>query len=283
MRLVSRAFTAFGLTAVSGLGLVACALDTDPPPVVPPAPIVQHYRIDAIDLPANMDQARAFGFDLDANADRDNQLGAAYATVLAVDSYYQVETPCAQRLSTDVAWLLSIYDSGVNGGAVRLGRGAVIDGELVPLDEVLPAVGRGLDPGDVLTGGNALFPLGAISDGLGDAEPGWVDTELPHITVEAFDANSAVVRIGVALARPDVDRLVVANLARFFTEAIQDGRSEYARDYMDADRDGVITDAEVRNDLLVRGLLAPDLYPDGTGALSIESLSLGVRLIASRL
>jgi hypothetical protein len=277
MRHFSSSFAAFGLAAVSGLGLLACGSTTEPPDPT----TVRHYRIDSIDLPANTEQARAFGFDLDANTERDNQLGAAYAAVLSVDSYYQVETPCAQRLTTDVAWLLSIYDQGANGGAVRIARGTVVDGVVVPLDEVLPASGPGLEPGDVLIGGTALFPLGAISDGLGTADPGWVDTELTHVAIESFDPARAVVRVGVALGYPDVDRVVIANLARFFTDTIANGRSEYASEYMDLDHDGVITEAETRANPLVQSLLAPDL---GAGdELSVDSLSLGVRLLATAL
>lgn len=265
---------------MAALTLAGCGSEGEPTFDLTNAAIT-HYRITSVQLPESTQQVIAYGFDLDGDlggdGGNDNQLGSAHAALLVFDAYYQVEVPAAARLGGDVGWVLTIYDAGSRGAGVRVTRGVVVDGAALPVDDGEPAQGPGLDPADRLDGGDMLIPLGVLSDGLGTADPGWIDPLVTEAAVLSFDSTDAVVQLGVAIRSADLERIVIANLAAFYTDALANGLSVWARDEVDDNRDGVVTPAEIEGSL-VAGFLSRDLI-----GLDEEAISLGLRITATAL
>lgn len=270
-----RVLTSIGLVAVSSLALGACGTDIDPPPPDLSGAAVHHYRITSIEVADSAARAGLVGFDLDADGGVDNQLGGIYATMQDNESLYEVEAPAAVRLGDDVGWVLSLYDGNGIAGA-RIARGVVTGDHVLPLDEVEPATGPSLDPAFVLDGGSAMLPIGILTDALGASDPAWVSALVTKVTVEKFDRTTARVRLGVALPAPEIRPAILANLSAFFTSALAAGHSDYGA-AVDADHDGVVTEAELTADGLFESLLAPDVELDE------PALSLGIWLNATEL
>jgi hypothetical protein len=268
MRHAFHHLASFGLATVSGLGLLACGSDTDPSPAPDlDSGAVHHYRITAIEVPDSPWLVESAAFDLDGDGTLDNQLASAYSSMQQQDSYYEVEGPSALRLTDDVGWVLSLYDGRGIAGA-RLGRGVVVDGHALPLDEVEPATGPALDPAFVLAGGAAMLPLGTLTDALGDRDPAWESAVVTQIAVEAFDRDTARVRVGLALPVAEVRPVIVSNLAAFFTAALAAGNSEYA-EVIDDNGDGIVSEVELERDAVFQSLLDADLQTDDGEAISI--------------
>ena len=263
-----RSLATFGLVTVSGLGLLACGSDADPTPQPDlDGAAVHHYRITSIEVPDSPVLVERAAFDLDGDGTLDNQLASAYSSMQQQDSLYEVEGPSALRLGDDVGWVVSLYDGRGIAGA-RIGRGVVVDGHALPLDEVEPATGPALDPAFVLSGGAAMLPVGTLTDALGDRDAAWESAVLTQITVESFDRNTARVRVGFALPAAEIRPVIVANLAAFFTAALAAGHSDYG-EIVDDNDDGVVSEAELEADGLFQGLMNADVETDEGGAISI--------------
>ena len=257
------------------VGAAGCVADDEPAAPDLRNADVTHYRISAPDLPASGGEVRANGFDLDGDLVIDNQLGAIHSAVTNVDSDFDVEGASRARLADDVAWMLSIYGAGTRGTGAAIDSGILVDGVALPDLSVEPAIGA--SRGAVLTGERARVPLGMLSDPRRlDPDPGFVDVLNPRIQIEQLEGDRVQVLFGGAIPFVEIDRIVLPRLAAFYSAQLADGRSNFARDSLDANGDGVITLDEVRDNNLMKFLLAPDLELEGT-----QALSLGVRLVAT--
>ena len=257
---------------VSASGLAACAEQDSPPDETPE---VHHYRVTAIDMPESSDEVGRMAFDLDGDTTWDNTLGTAYWLLRQVYTSFEVETVAAERLRTDVGWVLTIIDR-MPGASAGLSLAEVIDGAVEPpgLDAIEAADGDAFGRGFILRGGEALLPMGTISDAAGAADPAWLLTDRVALTVDAWDDATATVTLGVALGAEEVRAIVYPNLATYFTSKLDDPGANFAR-MLDADDDGVVTPDEIAANSWIDGYFRADL--DGT------ALSLGLKLQAEAL
>lgn len=280
MRHVSPSFTQFAVITLSGVGLWGCVSNTDPPP--PPDladAVVSHYRITAIDLPITTEAAAAYGLDLDLDPARgdgavDNQLGVMYATMQELGSYYDVAALAPPRLVDDVIWALSTYEADGAAGA-RVSRATVTDGAVTPIADLDPAIGRSV-PG-VVRGGQSELPLGTLTDGLGDGEPGWIVASHAAFRVRSIDAGTVVADVAVSVRPSDLAPILLPNLSAFFTDALAAGHSEFA-EYADADHDGTVSVDELAANPAIEAALTPDVAIDDDPAQ--DELSIGLRVTA---
>jgi hypothetical protein len=257
---------------VSASSLVACAEQDSPPDETPE---VRHYRVTGIDMPESSDEVGRMAFDLDGDGGWDNTLGTAYWLLRQVYTSFEVETVAAERLGSDLGWVLTIIDR-MPGASAGLSLGNVTGGVVVPpaLDAIEAADGDAFGRGFILRGGEAVLPMGTISDATGTGDPAWLVTDRVALTVDAWDEATATVTLGVALGADEVRAIVYPNLATYFTSKLDDPGANFAR-MLDADDDGVVTPAEVAANSWIDGYFRADL--DGS------ALSLGLRLQAEAL
>jgi hypothetical protein len=257
---------------VSAFGLVACVEEDSPSDE---APEVHHFRVTAIDLPEASDEVGAMAFDLDGDSRWDNTLGTAYWLLQQVYTSFDVEAIAAERLGSDLGWVLTIVDrpDGVSAG-LSLGTFAG-NAVLAPaLDSIEPADGAAFGRGFVLRGGTADLPMGTLSDAAGASDPAWLASEQLALSIDAWDAATATATVGVALRADDVRAIVYPNLATYFTSKLSDPTANFAH-MLDADDSGVITPEEIAANTWIDGYFQADL--DGA------ALSLGLRLRAEAL
>jgi len=278
MRHIAPSFAFLGLVSLSGLGLLGCQPTTEPPPDLTGA-TVHHYRITSVDLPDDSIEVADVAFDLDGDGSADNQLGGVYSSMRNADSLYEVEVPSTHRLSTDLAWMLSIYDGGDRGAGVRITEGVVVGDTALVTDDG-PAMGIGPRLPGMFTGADGVLPFGVLTDALGGAAPDWTDAAVTSIEIESYDPSVVVARVGFALRKRDVDPVVLPNLSAFFTAALQAGHSDFGQ-IVDTDHDLVVTEAELLASPVFQGLMAPDVTLEPGAAPGEEALSLAFRVVAT--
>ncbi len=234
-----------------------------------------HHRITSVTLPRTAAEASRMGFDLDGaqggDPAIDNQLGALSAALSVIyDDWRPADALTARLAQRDVLWLLAIERCvGAAGVRVALARGNDNDGDgRLRLDAPgVPAEG----PGATAGGGVGLVPVGHVTDGGGTAA---VDLweEAPSLTVAVRTGSTGVVAtIGLGLELADQ---ALAPAAAFLTDELTAG-SRFAAG-IDADRDRVVTVAELQASPAVRALLAADVDLTGAGRASHRSIGFEV-------
>ena len=198
---------------------------------------VATYRITSVTIPITLVDAMRLSFDLDGDGTRDNWLGIAAAVLESWSPSFDLEPALAARLAADeLGWLVAVTRCEDEPVAARLvQRGAVDDG------------GRAF-----------AVPLGALSDALGGAAPGWVLATLGQVRLDAVDDQALEAVVGFAVDEADVRAIVAANLATYFTHRLALDDSPFA-EAADVDGDRVVTVDELMATDLARALLAPDL------------------------
>ncbi len=236
------------------------------------------YRIERAVLPRDNSEALALGLDLDREdaASSDNQLGLVLSTLDAQFQPLDVAAVMNDRLAGEVDWKLATRACG-DRFAVSLGRGDRLDEWLDDVQLVGPAA-SGTDSRTIAArGAGGELPLSLMFDPAGAvADPGWLPGVLGAIEFgRSADGARLTGKLGVALDDVAAFEAIVPPLARFFDAHLEDGSLLIT--HFDQDRDGRITEAELRASPLFHSLLAPDLRIDGAPALS-----LGVGLSAVR-
>jgi hypothetical protein len=267
------------LVAWAAAGLTGCTSDADvPAPDTDGCPI-RHYRIRSVAIPITAYDAIGVAFDLDGNGRRDNWLGFANALLHAWSPAFEIAPVIDASLEHELDWRLAIRQCNPGGAATA----ALAPGPAEPAGEIADevfAAGADRFPGGVpLIGGTFGIPLGALSDALGGAEPGWVAAPLAQLRVDAVDDAVAHATVGLAVGIADVETVVAPNLAAYFTDRLAAGDSDFA---IAADRDGdrIVTAAELLASETAQVLLAPDLTDQP--ALAGDGVSLGFRIAGTR-
>jgi hypothetical protein len=237
---------------LSAIGLLACGS-----PDLTDA-TVHRYRITSIDLPDIPDEVSEFGLDVDGDTYADNQLGQAYQAMQSVGSHYHVEEPSQLRLTSDITWTLTLYETADLVG-LHVGRDR-------DADPTFAATGTD----ELLTGGTAELPFGALTDALSTSGPAWLTFDQATARIERTSTGLTVDLAG-SLAHADIEPVLAINLASFFTAALSTNDSEYAA-YVDTNTDNLVSIDELRTNQLFTAILTPDLHT--------THLSFGLRLTA---
>lgn len=276
--------TSFLAVTTLALSTVACVSDTD---VATPDDLeqarVRHYRIAKVELPTLSMRARELAFDLGNDDSPDNQLGMVHTTMLTVSPTYQVMPRIEAALAADLGWSLTVYDDPATGRlyGAHLARATITNVGIEPeLSNLEPAFANLDDPSLPLAGDMGRIPLGTLSDALGGSDAGWIDVRRLRIDIEQIDDTRLSARVGMAIAKPDVDAEVIPNMARYFTSRLAANDSEFAAE-ADTNDDGIVSPAEMSAHDVTRALLAADLYdlPEFEGG---QALSLGFGITAAR-
>lgn len=242
------AITASGCTAEGPIDLAAC----DAPEI---------YRIDRVELPHRNEAAVALGFDLNEDKVADNQLGFVLGAAAGLLRPFEVTAVTSERLAGEVAWKLAVRSCGEDRTAVSFGRADRIEEvQLVGPSSAVPLAARG---------GGGELPLSLMFDAAAAvADPGWLPGGVDAIELErSADGARISGKLGIALDAAAVVGVVVPPLTRYF-EAHPD-QPTYVVERLDLDRDGRITEGELRSSPLIQSLFAPDLAAGDRAALSL--------------
>jgi hypothetical protein len=258
LRRLRQLFVAVPVVAAT---LVAgCATDDEIDPSACDAPVL--YRVNQVQWPANHEQARTIGFDLDGNGVVDNQLGTL---AVSLDNYFvepfDLSGSATAQMVDRVAWDLAVQQCPSDRVLVTINGGEPIAGRSI--DGVIDARGAG---GEV--------PLAALADPTGSvADPGWRASKASALRLVA-SGDQLVGDVGMAPAQDDVSSAVVAAMTAFV-----DGRVEEQPELLevlDTNGDGTISYTEISESTLVKSLLAPDL-------VDLDATSMAVAIVATRL
>ena len=290
------ALAAVGLFATLFAALPGCAAEDEPETAVPPDYRSTYYRIDRIEVPQSSDEAAEAGLDLDGDGEADNGGGNALAVFQTLIETAGEELPLSVQAGLEggrVDWIIEIGRDTVLPGraaaALHAARPGDRDGTFRVADGV-ELVGDGRDDGDRVRTrwGHGRVPASFLADVIGDWPVTWVNGVAVGVSVAEQSDGGLEGRIGFA-TRGDFAPVVAGPLAAFMTERLQAGTLVYAA-YMDADRDGVISEAEFLASDLTQALLGPDLDlmdedsdpptfdPGQDGA--VDSMSAGLRVHA---
>lgn len=240
------AITASGCIGEEPIDLAAC----DAPEI---------YRVDRVELPRRNEAAFALGFDLNGDGVADNQLGAVLATASGSLRPFDVTPVTSDRLAAEVAWKLAVRSCG-DRTAVSFGRADRLDEvQLVGASGAVPLSARG-DGGEL--------PLSLMFDAAAAvADPGWLPAATGAIALErSADGARISGKLGVALDGEAVLDVVLPAVVRYF-EAYPT-QASFNVEGLDLDRDGRITEQELRSTTLIQSLFAPDLALGDLAALS---------------
>lgn len=177
-----------------------------------------------MEVPTSNARAVALAFDLDANHDPDNQLGAVAATLadqIGVTAPFDLSGVATARLANDVEWTLDVETC--DDGSARLH--------------------------------GAAMPLSTLWDPLGSfADPGFVPATKHAIEITRDATGVWRGKVGMAFEQVALREAVIAPMARFL---------EAHRILMElfdtAPKDDHVSLEEMRASQLVQALLAPDL------------------------
>jgi len=249
----------FVMVPVVAAALVTgCASDDTIDPATCDAP--ERYRVNEVRWPADHEQARALGFDLNGDDTVDNQLGTL---VVSLDNYFVDPfdlSDAATHHMVSVAWDLEVQRCAGERARVTIGGGEPLVGTVA--DGVYTARG---DAGELPVA--ALF---APTDELVDA--GWRTSARSAVRL-AVIGDQLVGDVGMAPAQADVSSAVVAAMTAFI-----DSRKQLQPELLevfDRDGDGTIVENEVSENTLTRSMLAPDLA-------DVSALSMGFAIVATR-
>jgi hypothetical protein len=182
-------------------------------------------RVDGITVPANNNQARTFGFDLNGDKVIDNNAGMVTGTLHTQIPAFDLSAAATARLAADIVWELEVETC--NDGT------RIVDARM-PISTVF-------DP-------NGTFPA-----------PGFVEATRSAIELVQRADGTWEGKLGMAFAAQALIEGTIAPLAPYFDE------HQLFMEYLDASpRDGRITVEEMRKASVVKTLLAPDLGAQGT-------------------
>lgn len=220
------------------------------------------YRVTQVQWPANHEQARTVGFDLDANGVVDNQLGTL---VVSLDSYFvdpfDLSGSATAQMTGRVTWDLAVQQCPSDRALVTIGGGEPIAG--TSIDGVISARGAG---GEV--------PLAALFDPTGSvADPGWRASKASALRLAEI-GDQLVGDVGMAPAQDDVTSAVVAAMTAFIDSRTQE--QPELLEVFDKDGDGTISYTEISESSLAKSLLAADL-------VDLDATSMAVAIVATRL
>jgi len=239
------------------------------------------YVVDGITLPGSQSEAIEFGFDLDRDSQErpDNALGQILSIILQFSNYNElVQGEIDERLANGE--LIHLFD--VQAVSLRDAGGVGL----------LPFLGSDPDgdpsdnwPGPELyeTTTEGAVAAGAIVDGTLHATRGRLPLTfaLPNVAQPmVLELHAAEVRgtitdsgisgtIGGAIREADIDRVLVPMLHVALQAMVDDtcpdgvcvvgSIGEDVLHYFDADRDGAVTEQEVRENSLITSLLSADV------------------------
>jgi len=248
----------FAIVPVVAAALAGCASDDTIDPATCAAP--ERYRVTEVRWPADHEQARVLGFDLNGDETVDNVLGTL---VVSLDRYF-VEpfdlSDAATHHMVSVAWELELQQC--EGGRARVVVGG---GE--------PLVGTVVDGVYDVRGEAGELPVAALFapvDELVDA--GWRTSARSALRL-AVVGDQLVGDVGMAAAQADVSSAVVTAMTAFI-----DSRKQLQPELLevfDRDGDGTIVEKEVSDNTLTRTMLAPDLT-------DVSAVSMGFAIVATR-
>jgi hypothetical protein len=247
--------------ALAALALAGCATE-EPELDLAACGAPEVYRIDRIELPRDNASARALGLDLDREAPAavDNQLGMVSSMLHGQLGPIDMAAVMSERLAGEVEWKLAVRPCG-DRVAVSLGRAD-------RLDEV-QLVGSAGTGTVAARGAGGELPLSLMFDpDAAIADPGWLPGALAAIELDrSADGARLTAKLGLALDDAAALEASVPPLARFFDAHLPAG--SYLATHFDRDRDGRITEQELRDSTLFRSLFMPDLLLDGAPAVSL--------------
>ncbi len=267
---------------IANIGLVGCAMDSYEDDIaVDPAGVHFQYVIDSIELPTSGASALMFGLDLDGDEQGrpDNALGQVFATLVGSGVVDPNETVAEALASGSMLHLLdvqatSLDEAGGVGVLVFLGD----DTDSDPTDNFL-----GGEQFDVRLANVTRTMAGVTNGGLLAAGPGQMPVELvlPGVT-EPFMLHLEGARIQAsiesdqlrgtlagAILAEDVDAVIIPVIYQGVAVSIERDcvgtvcepgtNGELFLELFDDNTDGEVSLEELRNNGLVKALLAPDV------------------------
>ncbi len=243
----------------------ACA--TDAPPIDPAtcdAP--RSYKIDGVELPPTSALARERALDLNDDGVLDNQLGqvSGFLTTEFSEVPLELSSQANVHLATDTSWQIRIADCPGNQRLVAIDRE----------DAELALEGRQVDGVVEAAGFAGGVPLIAMFDGTGTVLPqrgrSFATSERTAVRVTET-AGELTGTVGFAIDARVAPALVIHAIAPFLVE--QDDPFD-----MDANGDGVLTEAEIASNSAARAVLAGDI-----SIRDVEATSFAVSIHATRM
>ena len=225
--------------------------------------------------------------DLDDDGSPDNALGEAHDMIAGVDPQFAVAPRFAERLATDVPWLIAVDRCG-DEARVTIDLGVPAKGDAPQMPKVLPrAVGFLRDSVLEAKDGQARVPLAAMADASRAIEaPKWSlgDGVVIRATLlEGADAETLDGVFGVAIDHDTARTELGRPLAAFLTAQPAD---DLLKRGADGNGDGVITTAELDGTQPFQNATVGDvlpLAPDGTPRFDQPAVSLALRFHAVRI
>jgi hypothetical protein len=257
VRRLRQLFVAVPVVAATVAG---CATEDEIDPSACDAPVA--YRVTQVQWPADHEQARTIGFDLDDNGVVDNQLGTL---AVSLDNYFvdpfDLSGSATAQMTGRVTWDLAVQQCPRERVRVTIDGGEPLAG--TSIDGVISARGAGGE-----------LPLAALFDPTGSvADAGWrasLASELRLATI----GDQLVGDVGMAPAQADVTSAVVAAMTAFIDSRKQ--AQPELLDVFDKDGDGTISYTEISESTLAKSLLAADL-------VDLGATSMAVAIVATRL
>lgn len=298
----------FALAASLLLGLVACSDDTavdtpdakvyqdapsghddggvddgaiaDQTPPQPDAGVAALLTtvVDKLLLPT---KAGAYAIDIDGNGTKDNALGAILA---ALSGVFQLQKEVDGQLDSGALLLLfEVYAASLTTdpkAKVQFHLGADLDSD--PTDNFSGTEEFGLDsasPADLKLA--AAITSGALKGGPGDfvvpvpmgLTPTIVTLKKAQLKADLSSTGMQNGQINGAIPWTDVENKLIPAIAQMLTQSAKSNPT--IANLFDANKDGTITATEVKNNLLIKLVLKPDLDLDSDGTKDALSAGLG--------
>jgi hypothetical protein len=306
------------LPLLATLGLTGCSLyggggdddDQDPPaPVgrcgepmpVDPEGTTTVWVVDGVELPSTYEQARALALDVDCDEGEyaENALGQVMAAIYSIENSdlndeVQAMVDQGKLLHILQVRATSLRDAG--GVGVTLRHGLDTDGD--PTDNfdggesfaIDSGRGRGTVSGYIMDGALTAFgeqlPVGITLPTMD--EPLIIPLEAAHMD-GTIDGQVMQGRIGGAIPDQAVDLVLIPFIHQALLHAVdrdcpqgvcEEGSfGELLLEVFDADGDGAISLAELRDDDLTQALLVPDVDLDDDGTNDALSFALGYHAV----
>jgi hypothetical protein len=267
---------------------------------VSPKPVKHGYVFNKILLPNTNTQAQEYGFDLNSDAEADNQLGKVFATLgsMGLDLQSQAQQVVS---SGELVTLLSVQTTSLKNAKrvrVRLFKGN---------PQTSPDLNGGgrfsVDKTSAHAELKARIVSKVIVSKAGDvpfALPGFLPgmAPVPLVLLDGLISAKCTAkrctdgRIGGGVSAQQIDLLFIPAMGKSVRPLIardcigttedtcaEGSTGRALMGLFDANDDGTVTDQEIRENALIGSLLAPDLDLDGNGVA--DSLSAGFGFVAA--
>jgi hypothetical protein len=277
---------AWACPILTGIGLVSGCADTpdtgnnrldDAPLACTPERTV--YQLTSVDPSLR----EAHTIDLDNDGAPDDALGRAHDMIAGVDPAFAVAPRFANRLRTDVPWLIALDRCGTDV-RITIDEGMVLPGDPLPQmpGELPRAVGTVRDSVIEARDGQVHVPLGALADVSGTAAPRWItgDGLTVRATVLADELDGA---FGAGFDPSDARGELAPPIAAFLTAQPSD---DWLRVGADGNQDGTVTPVEVTATTPFSDATAGDVViadPTGAPRFASPAVSLALRFHAVRI